>query len=1019
MLSALKRLVLGDSQSNTNKDFYVRDGKCYLNGQVFPFGSHFDTGIPAYRLDDLLALDEVQHHIKNIRQGLPMGKEEFDRLLLPVIRNLAAHFHCLPASERHHHRAPLGLLCHSLQVGVFAMNSARSRYFQTGITPRQIRDNEVRWHVAAALGGMLHDAGKPLTDYVITDNKNNRWNTSEPLATWLEKNSAERYTLTWTRERNKQHEWATATAANSILTSEIVGYLQLHGRLIRQDLAELFEGRSSSSTLYTIVNNADKLSVEKDLASSQVVASDGNKAGPEFYIFDAIKSLLQKGQWKVNAPGARVLVIKDHGVFIDLANGGSSLGQEIRDLGHKGIPRDVRSISEILTDRRYLIPFATHEKRDIYNWIFKVEFENALGTVSQEFNVLKLQSGSHIFGELVPSAIKAELLSKAPSEAEEETIEAKGKAETEEKTTAKTEQNQGLENEEVPAADRPRDFAKLMSDLEQIEGEHQPDLQKPKAPETTNPEPEQEAAAQADPAAEIAKALILELQVDQDKETPLADAEPAAAADAQEVAQEDSAVAQTDSQPELAIEPAPANAAPGVQDEDTQSIPPAPASKPDMAAVASLLDGLGPGKASANKQLHVAKIQPSMDAFDLGPAAPKASPAAVPAVRASDTQLNVTPAAGPEDAGQDAATTADSPSEANKPAKPKKKKRKLSIRQEMERDGIQIEREQRREARLNAPLALTPDAIKHQRGDQVAVAAPAQTIDFDLGPPKVTERTVAPDKASLADASHIKLGPRGMPNLLKNYAEKTGATAKLEPETHNRPNLNKQHEERVGQKQKLENMTLAQQLEIYMPEVPAHAVQILVAQIQKVLDREVPLGVTLSLTKERLQFQPDVLDEDVTDLLCKSPCCDTDTSGALFLTDSVLEAVSAAVEKAQAQAQAQEDEPVRRGGKGSSKETKNVTLRDEDAPALGAQSGYVKEGEAVALFLNQMRLGYGDLIESGYRVTEDNAIVDSKSTLALITQKWTHLTPSAIRRALKVSGNPIVGPIISVRIAEQ
>lgn len=270
---------LRQPKSREQKDFFVKEGQLYFNGLPYPQRSYFDTGIPAYTLDELMLNGEVDELVKRVFQGLPMSSEEFDELLLPVIRNFSALVHCLPASESHHHRAPLGLLCHSLRVAVYTMNVARSKYFQTGRTPREVRDNEDRWHVAAVLAGLLHDAGKPLTDYQVIDNSGKRWRCVEPLAVWLEKNESRMYKLDWNRESSRAHEEATGDAASLVLTPEIRDYLTLHTREIWQDLYNLLEGRVESSRLNPMMMQAKALSIKKDLELTSGKLSSAEPTG--------------------------------------------------------------------------------------------------------------------------------------------------------------------------------------------------------------------------------------------------------------------------------------------------------------------------------------------------------------------------------------------------------------------------------------------------------------------------------------------------------------------------------------------------------------------------------------------------------------------------------------------------------------------------------------------------------------------------------------------------------------------
>lgn len=1014
MIRAIKRLLSGVKQSEVAEvDFYEKDGQLYLGGQVFPASSHFDAGIPAYKLDNLMAHHQVQKLIRDIYQGLPLGDAEFKQLLLPVIRNFAAHAHCLPASERQHHRAPLGLLCHSLQVAVYTMNIARANYFNTGATPRQVRDNEERWHVAAALAGLLHDAGKPLTDYAVMDNHNNRWTTSVPLADWLASNNATRYFLTWSQNRHKLHESATATAANRILTAEIQDYLLLHGREILQDLANFFEGRAASSSLNAMVIEADKLSVSKDLSSNQAIAADGSKAPLELYIFNAIKSLIEKGKWKVNAPGARVLVIEGQGVFLDLEQGGAALGGEIRNLGYAGIPQDPGGISFILSDRGYLVPLSSRNGADLNNWCFQVEFKTAGGVVTQEFNLLKFREGHHILGDLLPAAVQGTLLNapqkEAPAPVQGEQVSQQSAGTAPFVTSQASQQPAGADDESRPAQSKPRDFEQLMSDLKAIEGEHQPDLEQ----EEPVPEP-----SKPDPVAEIAKALSENLQ----KTKP--DNAAGQAVDGQGETSSDSAQTEEPADSDKPVEPtAETIAEPAACEENPDAAIQQPAQETDeLLACADDTEGASQEtKAAANPEPAVQAdavqtvAQPMQGNLGLGPSTAIRS-AAVEDTCTAPAMLSgsmfMPQPAGLKPAAPDANKTESSAAPAVKPKK--KKERKLSVREELERDSMLIERERRKEKRLNSPNELTPAAIVHQNpelAEQAALCDELSPCTQDFLRPTQPDVKLQPGKQKAASKpARAGLGPQGRTPGTLPLPEQVPLVAKRSPERHNRPRVNVVNEQRAKAKQALDSLSLLDRLTVLMPGIDAEAVAKLAHEAQQVLDREVPLGVTMSISGEQVLFESDVFGPDDLQLLCQHPCCDTHSTGALILTDTLFETVETAIRKVATEAA---DDVVR---KNAPDITENVTLRDPAQPNQGRQSDYVDAAQAIEVFVDQLRVGYGDLISPTYSVRENTAYVGTAPTLTLIRNKWPYLTATSLRRAMSDARITRDGQYISLQI---
>lgn len=60
---------------------------------------------------------------------------EFALLYVPTIERFASFAHLLPASQSHHHRGAGGLLRHSLEVGLWALQSADKVLLDAAKTP--------------------------------------------------------------------------------------------------------------------------------------------------------------------------------------------------------------------------------------------------------------------------------------------------------------------------------------------------------------------------------------------------------------------------------------------------------------------------------------------------------------------------------------------------------------------------------------------------------------------------------------------------------------------------------------------------------------------------------------------------------------------------------------------------------------------------------------------------------------------------------------------------------------------
>jgi len=145
---------------------------------------------------------------------------EFALLYVPAIERFASFAHLLPASQSHHHRGAGGLLRHSLEVGLWALQSADKVLFDAAKTPSQRREMEPRWQFAVFVAALCHDAGKPVTDLVVTNRDRTAvWKAiKEDLYDWAKKNKIDAYFLDWREGRSRQH-----TALSNLIADRIIG----------------------------------------------------------------------------------------------------------------------------------------------------------------------------------------------------------------------------------------------------------------------------------------------------------------------------------------------------------------------------------------------------------------------------------------------------------------------------------------------------------------------------------------------------------------------------------------------------------------------------------------------------------------------------------------------------------------------------------------------------------------------------------------------------------------------------
>ncbi|MDL2008202.1 MobH family relaxase [Vibrio parahaemolyticus] len=326
----------------------------------------FLKGLPAASPEDLQSTqDEL---IAKLRQVLGFNQRDFQRLIQPCIDHLAAYVHLLPASEHHHHSGAGGLLRHSLEVAFWAAQAAEGIIFVASGTPVEKKELEPRWRVAAALGGLFHDIGKPVSDLSITDEDGRyQWNPFlETLSQWTTNNSIERYFIRWRDGRCKRHEQFSILVLNRVMTPELLAWLTQPGPEILQAMLEAIGNTDPEHVLSKLVIEADQTSVQRDLKAQRISVDDNALGVPvERYLLDAMRRLLASSQWLVNQRDARVWIRKSN-QSTNLYLVWKSAAKDIIELLAKdkipGIPRDPDTLADILIERGLATKSASNER---------------------------------------------------------------------------------------------------------------------------------------------------------------------------------------------------------------------------------------------------------------------------------------------------------------------------------------------------------------------------------------------------------------------------------------------------------------------------------------------------------------------------------------------------------------------------------------------------------------------------------------------------------------------------------
>lgn len=117
--------------------------------EEIPRSPPFMKGLPTAPVERILSTQVDL--IKAIEHALSLPDDLYQTIAAPVIARYAAFSHLLPASESHHHRGAGGLFRHGLEVAHWATQAAQGCLFATQTTPRERKEQELRWRLACVL----------------------------------------------------------------------------------------------------------------------------------------------------------------------------------------------------------------------------------------------------------------------------------------------------------------------------------------------------------------------------------------------------------------------------------------------------------------------------------------------------------------------------------------------------------------------------------------------------------------------------------------------------------------------------------------------------------------------------------------------------------------------------------------------------------------------------------------------------------------------------------------------------
>ncbi|MFC5079593.1 Putative helicase [Vibrio thalassae] len=239
MTSIFSFLKFGRKKNHPQSGLEINDGAKSATEISVPVVSQTKTSVSEGRhiflsADTILERERCAQLVSTIKEVVGLSDEYWMKYYLPPIRSFAELCQDVGASERYHHAEAFGLIEHSLEVALYSLKVSQGRYYFPDGNSETIQWLKRPFMYAVFLAGLLHDAGKILTDvrWYIKDS-DDKWIFWSPL---IHATPSEDEQVEFKTERNRNrlnlnvykknsHELFSTTFLQAVVPSEGLEWL--------------------------------------------------------------------------------------------------------------------------------------------------------------------------------------------------------------------------------------------------------------------------------------------------------------------------------------------------------------------------------------------------------------------------------------------------------------------------------------------------------------------------------------------------------------------------------------------------------------------------------------------------------------------------------------------------------------------------------------------------------------------------------------------------------------------------
>lgn len=310
-----------------------------------------DPGLPILGPVEIVSSNAGLLHRLNLHAAVP--EDVFRVRFTGPLERLAAFISVLPGTATGLFSGQSGLFRAALEMGFYAFQSSDGRIFtgREGVERRHALEG--RWRYLCFLAGLLYPLGRTLERAVVTSDKGAVWKRHfGGISTWADEQGVTKLFVSWA-STSEDEDFMGPTASVSALVPLIAGPENL--QMLDDGTADLVAALLDLSTgsaqgtpgvaHHVIASCWDRVRRREEARRPQAFGrlTAGTHQGP--YLIGAIRTLVERGDWKINESCLRADV---DGLYLYWPDAAHDLIAYGRETGIAGWPDSAPTLAELL-----------------------------------------------------------------------------------------------------------------------------------------------------------------------------------------------------------------------------------------------------------------------------------------------------------------------------------------------------------------------------------------------------------------------------------------------------------------------------------------------------------------------------------------------------------------------------------------------------------------------------------------------------------------------------------------------